>query len=329
MNLATIQRIHSINIHPNADTLLIAKVLDWPVVVRKDEFKENDLVVFITIDSVVPKENPYFSFMGRMKYRIWNARFRGEPSSGLVCPLSILPQDTTYSEGDDVTDLLKIVKYEKALDTTMGGDALGNFPTNLISITDEDNIKSHGKALLELEGKDVYISQKADGSSTSFIHQNAEFLACSRRFILKENSGFPWQAANKYDLKSKLLLYAKNIAIQAECIGPKLNGNSLELKELEIRVFRAKDLDTGKIYNLNQLTELCKILDLPMVSIVEIIKFDSKIHTIDYFQNLANSQRWPTNGKQAEGIVIAPVEPFYSNILEKSFSCKIIAQDYK
>src|SRR5688572_13423941 len=93
--LATIQRIHSISTHsnPEVERLECAKILEWPVVVKKGEYKENELVVFIVIDSIVPKENVYFSFMEKQKYRVWNARFKGAPSSGLVCPLSILPKD--------------------------------------------------------------------------------------------------------------------------------------------------------------------------------------------------------------------------------------------
>ena len=65
--LATIEKIHSIQKHPNEDVekLEVAKIKEWPVVVPKGQFKDGDLVVFIQIDSIVPKENPYFAFMER------------------------------------------------------------------------------------------------------------------------------------------------------------------------------------------------------------------------------------------------------------------------
>ena len=90
--LATIEKIHSIQPHPNPEVtkLEVGLVKAWPVVIPKGQFKNNDLIIFITIDSIVPKENSYFSFMERQKYRVWNAKFKGAPSSGLVCPLSIL-----------------------------------------------------------------------------------------------------------------------------------------------------------------------------------------------------------------------------------------------
>ena len=246
-NLATIQKIHSIQPHPNVEVekLEVGKIMEWPVVIPKGQYKNDELVVFIQIDSVVPESNPYFEFMRRQKFRVWNARFKGAPSSGLVCPLSILRglvtmksvsdllpdiQEPLVYENDDITDVLGIKKYERPIDSSIGGDAVGGFPTSLISMSDEDNMLSHASALNELEGKEIYISQKVDGSSTSFILNNGEFKACSRTRELREGSGFPWTAANKYDIKNKLISLNKNLAIQAESIGPKLNRNSLELK---------------------------------------------------------------------------------------------------
>src|SRR5579862_1088737 len=158
--LATIQRIHSIQKHPNEEVekLVVGKILEWPVVIPKGQYSEGELVVFIAIDSIVPESNPYFEFMSKQKFRIWNARFKGAPSSGLVCPLSILDHQPASErlegyivahewaeEGMDVTEKLGITKYERPLDTSVRGDAAGNFPTSLISISDEDNMLSYSR----------------------------------------------------------------------------------------------------------------------------------------------------------------------------------------
>ena len=343
--LATIQKLHSIQKHPNEEVekLEVGKVMEWPVVIPKGQYKEGELVVFITIDSIVPESNPYFEFMRRQKFRIWNARFKGAPSSGLVCPLSILPRSYVVggpsdevgegyylvSEGNDVTQDLGITKYERPLDLTVRGDAAGGFPTSIISISDEDNMLSNSNSLQELEGKEIYITQKVDGSSTTFIYNDNEFKACSRRFELKEGSGFPWYSATKYDIKNKLTALGRNLAIQAESIGPKLNGNTMELKEPEIRVFRIKNLNKREIVNFYELTKLCSDLNLPMVSVIDVCKFDKDKHTIEYFRQLADAQIWPTNGRSAEGIVVAPTFPFYSPSIGKEWSLKLINQNYK
>jgi ATP-dependent RNA circularization protein (DNA/RNA ligase family) len=182
---------------------------------------------------------------------------------------------------------------------------------------------------LELEGKEIYISQKVDGSSTTFIFNDGEFSACSRRLVLKEDSGFPWVAANKYDVKNKMTTLGRNLAIQCESIGPKLNGNTMELKELEIKVFRIKDLDKREILGYYEMLSICEKLQLPHVDIIDVCKFDKDKHTIEYFRFLADGQLWKSNGKPGEGVVVAPTIPFYSPYIGKEWSLKLINQNYK
>jgi len=326
--LAYIETIHSITPHPNPEVLRLecAKIKEWPVVVSKGQFKNGDKVVFIEIDSIVPPtEN--FKFMEKQKYRVWNARFKGTPSSGLVQPLSILPNGE-YNIGDDVTSILGVLKYEKPETFINNGETKGGFPSSLISISDELNLLSYPEALLELDGKEVVITQKMDGSSTTFIYNNSEFDACSRRLKLKEGEGFPYQMVDKYDIKSKLIQLNKNIAIQAESIGTGLNGNRLELKDRQLRIFRAKDLDTRNLYTWDELNTLCNTLNIPIVPLIDRFVFDKNIHTVEYFRQIADKQLYPNN-KPAEGIVVSPIIPFYSNSIGKSWSLKIINQNYK
>ena len=136
-NLATIQRITSIRPHNNADNLAIAKILGWEVVVKKGEFLENDLCVYICIDTVLP-EKPEFEFLRNKHFRIKPIRLRGQESAGIVFPLSILPgyappvhcegigeihaykrnddrELQKIEEGEDVTDILGIIHYEKPI----------------------------------------------------------------------------------------------------------------------------------------------------------------------------------------------------------------------
>ena len=44
---ATIQKILSVENHPNADRLDIVKVLRWSVITKKDEFKEGTFVFIL------------------------------------------------------------------------------------------------------------------------------------------------------------------------------------------------------------------------------------------------------------------------------------------
>ena len=52
--LATIRRIDSIDLIPDADAIEVATVGGWRVVVKKGEFAVGDLAVYCEIDSWIP-----------------------------------------------------------------------------------------------------------------------------------------------------------------------------------------------------------------------------------------------------------------------------------
>ncbi len=342
--LATIQKIHSIQPHTNADKLEVGKVKEWPVVIKKGEYKDGDLVVFIVIDSIVPSTNPYFAFLEKQKFRIWNARFRGSPSQGLVCPLSILgplravangPDESgghyLVEEGLDVTEELGITKYEKGLDALIAGDAKGGFPTHLITITDEDNLLNYPEVRDEFVGEQCYLTVKADGSSVTVIHNDGQVMICSRRLEQKEGTGF-WVLADSYGLPDKLRALKKNIAIQAEGCGGKIQGNPLGLRRPSMFVFNVKDLDTGRWFGYQEIADFCKQLEVPMVQLAhDVFKFDAT-WTIEKLQGLANAVTYVTSEgdvRKGEGIVLRPTYYKYSPVLGKPLSVKILNQDYK
>jgi RNA ligase (TIGR02306 family) len=343
MKLATIEKIHSVQPHPNPEVLKleVGKIKEWPVVVQKGQYKDGDLVVFIQIDSIVP-ETPYFEFMRRQKFKVWNAKFKGAPSQGLVCSLSIMPERTGFDgdgnereiilqEGDDVTEVLGVTKYEKPLDVSVMGDAVGGFPTNLVPITDEDNLLNYSATLNEFMGKECYVSIKADGSSMTVIHQNGQVRICSRRLEQKEGTGF-WRIAEVYDLPNKLRKLGKDLAIQAEACGGKIQGNPMGLAKPSMFVFNIRDLTTGKWYDWNQTKELCASLDIPTVKLLVEPFIFNETHTVSYLQNLANIAQYVTANfetKRGEGIVLRPTTPTYSTVLGKSLSVKILNQEYK
>lgn len=131
-----IVRIESIRKHPDADSLDVAIVLgDYPVIVKRDEYKVGDLVSYICTDTVVP-DTPMFYFLspnnieqrevdGEIKSvisgkkfqqgsvpakyrRIKAKRLRGIYSQGLIVePVpGLLP-------GDSIVDVFQLTKYEE------------------------------------------------------------------------------------------------------------------------------------------------------------------------------------------------------------------------
>ena len=69
---------------------------------KKDDFKINDLVVFVEPDSILP-EKPEFEFLRNKKFHIKTIKLRGQISQGICFPLSILP------EGEYVVNVMFVV----------------------------------------------------------------------------------------------------------------------------------------------------------------------------------------------------------------------------
>ena len=110
--LAHVEKIVSIQPIDGADRIEVATVLGWQVVVKKDEFKVGDKVVYIEIDSRVPNDNPYFAFLADRNYKVKSIKLRKQISQGLIVPMEVLPSGE-YEEGADVTDVLGIKKIEE------------------------------------------------------------------------------------------------------------------------------------------------------------------------------------------------------------------------
>lgn len=113
--LASIQRVSEIQPIEGRDRIDLATVEGWHVIVQKSEYNPGDLCVYVEIDSVLP-ERPEFEFLRSKKFRIKTMKMAGVISQGICFPLSILPSGV-YNEGDDVTDVLGITKYDEYEET--------------------------------------------------------------------------------------------------------------------------------------------------------------------------------------------------------------------
>ena len=116
--LASIRKIIDIRPIEGADKIEVATVDGWDLVVKKDEFKVNDLVCYFEIDSFLP-QLPQFEFLAKSSskcmngvqgYRLKTIKLRGQISQGLILPLSEFK--IKGKEGDDLTEKLGVKLYE-------------------------------------------------------------------------------------------------------------------------------------------------------------------------------------------------------------------------
>lgn len=294
MKLASVQRIVNITKIEGADMIETATVLGWQVVVKKNEFNIGDKVCYIQIDTVVP-DKPEFEFLRDRSFRVRTIKLRKQVSQGLIIPLPA----GKWKEGDDLTDVIGVKKYEK-LDNNpqlekpkvpkvwykkwiylfkynflypnfpfFKHKSRSPFPTNLVSITDEERIQNIPNVLKSHNGKEFILSYKLDGSSITIIHQKtfgkSKFRICSRRFELHDKKNDWYKVFTQTSLKDKILKLVKHfktddIIVQGEAIG-KFNGNHHGLKSEEIRLFNI--YVNGKRLNQQDFINTCLDNNIP------------------------------------------------------------------
>lgn len=264
--LATIQSIKSIRPIEGADSIELATVLGWNVVVKKGEFSEGDLAVYFEIDSFLPCR-PEFEFLrkgcykqlpdGTEGFRLRTVRLRGKLSQGLLIPLSNAFPDgapASLSPGDEVTDLLGVKKYEPPIPASLSGVAKGLFP-QFIQKTDQERIQNVFDDYKNLHGEKLFeITIKLDGSSATYYMKDGVFGVCSRNLELCETDGNTfWNIARRYDIEGVLrkmcLGTARNIAIQGEIIGEGIQGNKEKIKGHDFYLFDIFDIDSQSYYD--------------------------------------------------------------------------------
>jgi RNA ligase (TIGR02306 family) len=339
-NLATIQIIKELRTHNGADTLDIATVLGWQIVTKRGEFQVGDKCVFITVDTVVP-ETPTFEFMRRVNFRVKPIRLRGEESAGLILPLSVLDHEPASDRlegyvtadiwaevGDDVTSHLGVKKYNKPIPPGLDGEMLGAMPGIIIQ-TDETNLRTWPSALDELYGRPFYITRKDDGTSGTFFIRGDEFGVCGRtiQYVESETNGF-WRMARKYSIADSIRkqFSGRSIVLQGEVVGPGVQSNHLDLPEMEFHLFNIFDLTSRYYLPYEEIRQFCENTGIPMVPVIS--EGSAFPHNLAELIALANEQKYP-GGRPAEGIVVRPKEPFYSTILKKAWSGKVLNTYYE
>ena len=187
--LATIRKITELNPIPKADAIEVATVDGWKAVVKKGDFKVGDLAIYLEVDSWVPYElAPFLSkdkepkeYNGVKGERLRTIKLRGQLSQGLLLPIDVAydedppDYDHVFLEGDDVTEILGIQKWERPVPAQLAGLMKGSFPS-FIPKTDQErvqNIVSEIASAKEL-GLEFEVTEKLEGSSMTCYLRNLE-----------------------------------------------------------------------------------------------------------------------------------------------------------
>lgn len=275
-SLASVQLILAINSIPTADTIEVATVKGWKVVVKKDEFKVGDKVIYCEIDSYLPikeeyeflRKSSYAELPGQEGFRLRTVKLRGQVSQGLLLNMSMLPKGE-FAVGLDVATQLGITKYEKPIPKELEGQIKG-YRSSIIKRTDEERVQNLDAQWNELRAKGKYFAgEKLDGYSMTDYHVANQTGVCSRDLeFLPDADNVYTRVAKKYGVGKKLQDLKLDYAVQGELIGVGINGNPYNLPDQDWRIFSVFDIHAYKYLNLAQTREICKKLGLTMVPIV-------------------------------------------------------------
>lgn len=311
---ATIQQIATLDSIPKADFIELATLenLGWTFVVKKGSFKIGDCAVFFAIDSLLPEDAPWAAFLKEKgSTRIKSMRFKGVLSQGLALPYHEVFDSVkeNFPIGTDVTDFLGVKHYEKPIPLGMSGNPKGNFPS-YVPKTDETMLQNIPNILKVLEGQEIYVTVKCDGSSSTFVRLDDNLDVCSRNWSMydSENNTL-WFVYRKYEIE-RALMENNGYAIQAEIVGPGIQKNHLGLQTVEMRVFDVWVVKEARHLNYNELISFCQKYNLPMVPVIEVSKMEGEKLTVDYWLKAAIGCYEGTKSRR-EGIVIRTTKSQY------------------
>jgi len=255
--MATVRRIVEIKVIPNADKICAYRVDGWWVVDSVGKYSVDDLVVYLETDSWVPSAlAPFLSknqeprvYEGVSGERLRTVRLRKQISQGLLLDrFTVLDKVGEITEGQDVSELLGIVKYEPPVNSQLAGMVKGLFPDK-IPKTDQERVQNLTEEIQAAVGMQFELTEKLEGASMTCYMIDGEFGVCTRNLDLKPDANnTPWAVAQRDDVEGKMRAVDEHWswAIQGELIGPGIQGNIYKLQKPQFCVFDVYDIQTSE-----------------------------------------------------------------------------------
>jgi hypothetical protein len=341
--LASIQKIIEITPIKDADAIEKVCILGWELVAKKGEFKPGDYCVYFEIDSLLP-DKFWCKFMESRKFKVKTIKLKGQISQGLALPISSFEELKSYRiyEGRDLTELLGVqkigvkpvpkihpfwkffrkiwFKYLASYYYFVFGKPKGKsqqFPTHIVSKTDESRIQSNPSFIENNIGRQFYISEKLDGCSVTLFNHMKESGICSRNLQLDLNGSYKLN-----DTREKIVSYFKNdvdkkfekfkaecrnVVLQGELVGENIQKNKYAINGLDFYVFHAFDTAKRETLPIKDALELAKKLGFKWVPIVGYFTMDLT-HTVKGFVDISSEKSLLNKKQEREGIVIRSID---------------------
>lgn len=282
--------ITKIEKHPNADTLSVATVLNYPVVIKTDSYHEGQLVSYISVEAIVP-DNELFHFLapppkkdadgnivepsppvGQVKERSRTIRaknIRGVYSEGLIVDV---PEG--FKDGDSVIEHFGITRKEpeeEVADRSGGRENDTNPKTFSLNKYDIEGLAKYGYVFEDSE--EVLITEKLEGENMSIMYAEDRLWVKSRNYFKKEVPGSHWwELPRRLGLEEKLREFP-NLAIYGEKYGhvPKFVYDCTMVdgkRQREFRIFDIWDIKNKKFLPWDKVVLISEQLGLETVPVL-------------------------------------------------------------
>lgn len=165
--------------HPNADSLEIATVYSYDVIIPKNFYKKNDLVVYVPVGSVLSEDLekllfPEGSKIKLDKRRIRAIKIRNFVSQGMLIDPGVIPElaATVWEAEMDVAEIIGVTKYQPPVSeaaTFMRVNQIKNILKNpdFKQYTDIEHGKYYDRNVMTTD-EEVIITQKLHGTSARY-----------------------------------------------------------------------------------------------------------------------------------------------------------------
>jgi RNA ligase (TIGR02306 family) len=338
--IADVVEIESVQPHPNADRLFLARMKGWQAVIRKledgsPEFAAGERVVFIPPDSTLPREMAerigvvsYLSertnVEGARELVVRRVRLRGEPSFGLV----VRPDDPSWPVGTDVRAHYGIGKFRPPVRFS-AGDAEPNHPL-FQRYTDIENLRNFPDVLVP--GEEVVVSEKIHGTNARIGWVEGELLAGSHGLQRKRPQPeemasntywFPATLEPVQNLLDELRQQGHTVAILfGEIYGSRVQ--SLHYGRRDGLGFAAFDILVGEHYlDYDDFLALCGRHGVATAPILDRVPF-----SLERIAELSRGKTTLPDDHIREGVVVRPVKERFDQRVGGRVILKYLSDDY-
>lgn len=225
--LASIQKIVSVEKHPNADALSLCGVLGYICITKLDQYKVGDLICFVEPDTILP-EKPWSVFYRSKSSRVKSIRLRNFWSQGVIETLENVGYTGPIEEGLDISEQIGVTKYEPP--TPQDLNAKGLLPFG-IPKTDENRLES----MRDIPwGATVDVLLKIDGQSASYFwHLDDDGVV--HEGVLGRTMEYKTDCINNYtqnlanlDILNKLSTFCRAKGLRGICVRGESHGKGIQ-----------------------------------------------------------------------------------------------------